>query len=203
MFGDPVANPKGFRRSTLGSVISVQPSNGLYKPQKDYVTDGAGHPIVRIDSFRPEGPDYVRLKRLNCTDAELTRYGLNEEDIVINRVNSIGCMGKTMLICDIPEPVVFESNMMRLHADESQMLPAFLYAQMTSDYSKEYFESSAKRAIGQASINQTDVKQLPVLVPDLKTQNDYLAFVQQVDKLKYDGLSDICPIGVKCMVRLD
>ena len=36
MFGDPVANPKGFRRSTLGSVISVQPSNGLYKPQKDY-----------------------------------------------------------------------------------------------------------------------------------------------------------------------
>ena len=197
--GDPVVNPKGFRRSTLGSVISVQPSNGLYKPQKDYVTDGTGHPIVRIDSFRPEGPDYVRLKRLNCTDAELTRYGLNDGDIVINRVNSIGCMGKTMLICDIPEPVVFESNMMRLHADESQILSAFLCAQMTSDYSKEYFESSAKRAIGQASINQTDVKQLPVLVPDLDIQNDYLAFVQQVDKLKYGGPSDICPIRVKCI----
>lgn len=184
MFGDPESNENGLRKTVLGEVLSVQPSNGLYKPQKDYISDGSGNPIVRIDSFQPEGPDYNRLKRLTCTEVELKRYGLNEGDIVINRVNSVGCMGKTMLISNIPEPTVFESNMMRLHSDEAVIAPAFLCAQMVSGYSKNYFEANAKRAIGQASINQTDVKNLPILVPSLDLQHEYLLFVQQVDKLR-------------------
>ena len=182
MFGDPESNPRGFELRPLGKVLSVQPSNGLYKPQKDYVVDGSGTPIIRIDSFRNEGPDFASLKRLNCNEVELGRYTINENDIVINRVNSVGCMGKTMLVSHVPEPTVFESNMMRLHADETVIAPAFLCAQMTSNYSKSYFESNAKRAIGQASINQKDVKRLPVIVPPFNLQEDYLAFAAQVDK---------------------
>lgn len=185
MFGDPGSNPYGLEVCPLGKVLSVQPSNGLYKPQRDYVNDGSGTPIIRIDSFRSEGPDYGSLKRLNCNESECRRYGISENDIVINRVNSVGCMGKTMLVAHIPEVTVFESNMMRLHSDEALMVPAFLCAQMTSEFSKSYFEANAKRAIGQASINQKDVKELPVLVPTIDDQKAYLSFVQQVDKSRF------------------
>lgn len=185
MFGDPDSNPHGLEVCPLGKVLSVQPSNGMYKPQKDYVSDGSGTPIIRIDSFRSEGPDYSSLKRLNCNESECRRYGINENDIVINRVNSVGCMGKTMLVSHIPEVTVFESNMMRLHSDEAFMIPAFLCAQMTSGFSKSYFEANAKRAIGQASINQKDVKGLPVLVPTIANQKAYLSFVSQVDKSRF------------------
>ena len=185
MFGDPDSNPHGLEICPLGKVLSVQPSNGMYKPQKDYVSDGSGTPIIRIDSFRNEGPDYSSLKRLNCNESECRRYGINENDIVINRVNSVGCMGKTMLVSHIPEVTVFESNMMRLHSDEALMIPAFLCAQMTSEFSKSYFEANAKRAIGQASINQKDVKGLPVLVPTIGNQKAYLSFVAQVDKSRF------------------
>ena len=185
MFGDPDSNSHGLEVCPLGKVLSVQPSNGLYKPQKDYVSDGSGTPIIRIDSFRNEGPDYSSLKRLNCNESECRRYGINENDIVINRVNSVGCMGKTMLVSHIPEVTVFESNMMRLHSDETLMIPAFLCAQMTSEFSKSYFEANAKRAIGQASINQKDVKGLPVLVPTIGNQKTYLSFVSQVDKSRF------------------
>ena len=185
MFGDPNSNPHGFEVCPLGKVLSVQPSNGVYKPQKDYVSDGSGTPIIRIDSFRNEGPDYSSLKRLNCNESECRRYGINENDIVINRVNSVGCMGKTMLVSHIPEVTVFESNMMRLHSDEALIIPAFLCAQMTSDFSKSYFEANAKRAIGQASINQKDVKGLPVLVPTIGNQKAYLSFVAEIDKSRF------------------
>ena len=185
MFGDPDSNPHGLEVCSLGKVLSVQPSNGMYKPQKDYVSDGSGTPIIRIDSFRNEGPDYSSLKRLNCNERECRRYGINENDIVINRVNSVGCMGKTMLVSHIPEVTVFESNMMRLHSDETLMIPAFLCAQMTSEFSKRYFEANAKRAIGQASINQKDVKGLPVLVPTIDNQKAYLSFVAEVDKSRF------------------
>jgi len=185
MFGDPDSNPHGLEVCPLGKVLSVQPSNGMYKPQKDYVSDGSGTPIIRIDSFRSEGPDYSSLKRLNCNESECRRYGINENDIVINRVNSVGCMGKTMLVSHIPEVTVFESNMMRLHSDEALMIPAFLCVQMTSEFSKSYFEANAKRAIGQASINQKDVKGLPVLVPTIGNQKAYLSFAAQVDKSRF------------------
>jgi type I restriction enzyme S subunit len=185
MFGDPDSNPHGLEVCPLGEVLSVQPSNGMYKPQMDYVSDGSGTPIIRIDSFRSEGPDYSSLKRLNCNESECRRYGINENDIVINRVNSIGCMGKTMLVSHIPEVTVFESNMMRLHSDEALMIPAFLCAQMTTEFSKNYFESNAKRAIGQASINQKDVKGLPVLLPTIGNQKAYLSIVSQVDKSRF------------------
>lgn len=185
MFGDPANNPYGLEVCPLGKVLSVQPSNGLYKPQKNYVSDGSGTPIIRIDSFRSEGPDYGSLKRLNCSESECKRYGVTEGDIVINRVNSVGCMGKTMLVSRIPEATVFESNMMRLHSDETLMIPAFLCAQMTSEFAKNYFEANAKRAIGQASINQKDVKGLPVFVLPIDDQKAYLDFVSQVDKSRF------------------
>ncbi|WP_239446561.1 restriction endonuclease subunit S [Mailhella massiliensis] len=182
MFGDPSDNSRNYQVVSIGEILSVQPSNGLYKPQKDYVTDGSGVPIIRIDSFNEEGPNYSALKRLNCTQKETEKYGLRDGDIVVNRVNSIGCMGKTMLIDHLPEVVVFESNMMRMHVEESTMFPRFLRHQMTSDYAKRYFESHAKKAIGQASINQADVKGLKVLVPPYVDQKSFLDFAAEVDK---------------------
>ena len=197
MFGDPDSNPRELEVCPLGKVLSVQPSNGMYKPQKDYVRDGSGTPIIRIDSFRSEGPDYSSLKRLNCNESECRRYGINESDIVINRVNSVGCMGKTMLVSHIPEVTVFESNMMRLHSDEALMIPAFLCAQMTSEFSKNYFEANAKRAIGQASINQKDVKGLPILVPTIGNQKAYLSVISQVDKSRFISMSRYRDILIK------
>ena len=182
MFGDPSDNSRNYQVVSIGEILSVQPSNGLYKPQKDYVTDGSGVPIIRIDSFNEEGPNYSALKRLSCTQKETEKYGLRDGDIVVNRVNSIGCMGKTMLIDHLPEVVVFESNMMRMHVEESTMFPRFLRHQMTSDYAKHYFESHAKKAIGQASINQADVKGLKVLVPPYVDQKSFLDFAAEVDK---------------------
>ena len=185
MFGDPSDNSRNYQVVSIGEILSVQPSNGLYKPQKDYVTDGSGVPIIRIDSFNEEGPNYSALKRLNCTQKETEKYGLRDGDIVVNRVNSIGCMGKTMLIDHLPEVVVFESNMMRMHVEESTMFPRFLRHQMTSDYAKRYFESHAKKAIGQASINQADVKGLKVLVPPYVDQKSFLDFAAEVDKSRF------------------
>ena len=185
MFGDPVSNVQGYGISRLGEVLSVQPSNGLYKPQKDYVLGDLGTPIVRIDSFDDRWPSVSSLKRLSCSEKELTRFALRRGDIIVNRVNSVGNMGKTMCVEAIDVPVVFESNMMRFHPDESVLRPRFLAMQMKAPFSKEHFEKRAKRAIGQASINQGDVKSLLVLTPPIELQDQFLDFVARVDKSQF------------------
>jgi type I restriction enzyme S subunit len=185
MFGDPDENVLDLAQAQLGDILSAQPRNGLYKPQSAYRDDGEGRPIVRIDSFEERWPGTEGLRRLDCTEAELKRYGLYTGDIVINRVNSVGNMGKSMCVGFLPEPTVFESNMMRLRPDESKLLPEFLDYELRSPYSKAYFETHAKRAIGQASINQTDVKSLTILLPSIAAQCEFLDFAARVDKLRF------------------
>ena len=190
MFGDPMTNPYNLPKVILGSVLTIEPQNGLYKPQFDYVSDGTGVPILRIDSFY-EGKvsNLSSLKRLICSEIELKRYSLYENDIVINRVNSIEYLGKCGLIQGLVENTVFESNMMRLHVDEHKFHPVYITKLLCSEFIYQQILRRAKKAVNQASINQKDVQSFVVYMPPIEQQDQFAAFVKQTDKSKsFDDL---------------
>ena len=185
MFGDLVENPKQFPCMLLGSIMTVMPQNGLYKPQSAYVQDKFGTPILRIDGFyNGKVTDFNNLKRLCCTDFEKERYLLVENDIVINRVNSIEYLGKCARISGLQEDTVFESNMMRFHLDDSKVNSTYITTVLCSQYIYRQILTRAKKAVNQASINQGDVQSLNVVVPPLSLQNQFADFVAEVDKSK-------------------
>ena len=185
MFGDLVENPKQFPCVLLGSIMTVMPQNGLYKPQSAYVQDKFGTPILRIDGFyNGKVTDFNNLKRLCCTDFEKERYLLVENDIVINRVNSIEYLGKCARISGLQEDTVFESNMMRFHLDDSKVNSTYITTVLCSQYIYRQILTRAKKAVNQASINQGDVQSLNVVVPPLPLQNQFADFVAEVDKSK-------------------
>jgi type I restriction enzyme S subunit len=126
MFGDPATNSRGWPISKLGELISVGPQNGLYRPASDY---GSGTPILRIDAFY-DGvvTGLATLKRVRISSEEIALYGLRPGEIVVNRVNSREYLGKSALIPDLPEPTVFESNMMRFGVDAHRLHPVYLIA---------------------------------------------------------------------------
>ena len=185
MFGDPVVNPYKFPMVKLGSVLTVQPQNGLYKPQSDYVLDGSGVPILRIDGFYDgKVTDFRRLKRLRCSDDELQKFLLHENDIVINRVNSIEYLGKCGLIQGILEDTVYESNMMRLHVDERKFDVHYIVHLLCSLFVYNQILSKAKKSVNQASINQKDVQGFMVYTPSLALQHQFADFVEKAEKTK-------------------
>ena len=187
MFGDLVENPKQFPCVLLGSIMTVMPQNGLYKPQSAYVQDKFGTPILRIDGFyNGKVTDFNNLKRLCCTDFEKERYLLVENDIVINRVNSIEYLGKCARISGLQEDTVFESNMMRFHLDDSKVNSTYITTVLCSQYIYCQILTRAKKAVNQASINQGDVQSLNVVVPPLSLQNQFADFVAEVDKSKVE-----------------
>ena len=185
MFGDPMTNPHNLPKVTLGSVLTIEPQNGLYKPQSDYVSDKTGVPILRIDSFYDgKVVNFSSLKRLICSEIELKRYSLYENDIVINRVNSIEYLGKCGLVQGLIENTVFESNMMRLHVDEHKLHPVYITKLLCSQFIYQQILKRAKKAVNQASINQKDVQSLVVYMPPIEQQERFAAFVAQTDKSK-------------------
>lgn len=185
MFGDPMINPWHYPMVSLGSILTVEPQNGLYKPQTDYVSDGSGTPILRIDGFyNGKVTDFRALKRLRCSPEDVQRYLLNENDIVINRVNSIEYLGKCGLIQGLLEDTVFESNMMRIHVDETRFDAQYISYLLCTEFVYQQILNRAKKAVNQASINQRDVQSFFVYEPPLTKQRDFSAFVSQVNKSK-------------------
>ena len=187
MFGDPETNPMDWPIETLGTLLSVEPQNGLYKPQSDYVQDGTGIPILRIDAFYDgKVNNFSRLKRLICNESEKQRYLLMENDIVINRVNSIEYLGKCAWITGMNEPTIFESNMMRFHVDENKIDPCYLTRLLCSTFIYNQILNRAKKAVNQASINQGDVQSFAIVIPPLSLQREFAAFFYQIDKSGFD-----------------
>lgn len=171
MFGDPATNPKGWPISSLGELIAVGPQNGLYRPASDY---GSGTPILRIDAFY-DGvvTGLAGLKRVRITGAEIALYGLRPGEIVVNRVNSREYLGKSALVPDLHEPTVFESNMMRFGVDARRLSTVYLINLLQSRQVRAHILRASKDAVNQSSINQQDVKSIPIILPPLSDQERY------------------------------
>ena len=185
MFGDPYLNPFGWKKLKIKDAVIVEPQNGMYKPQSDYVTDDSGIPILRIDGFY-DGivTDFSTLKRLKCSEDERKKYLLREDDVVINRVNSLEYLGKCAHINGLLEDTVYESNMMRMHFDSARFNPVYICRLLCSRFVYDQIVNHAKKAVNQASINQKDVLDFEIYEPPLELQKQFSDFVAQADKSK-------------------
>lgn len=171
--------PESWEVVELGSLFAKQPQNGLYKPKSEY---GSGTQILRIDDFSNDGD--VVTSAANCValeHSEIATYGLEPGDIVINRVNSLSHLGKTALIGDTTEEMVFESNMMRFSVDASKAIKEFIFRYLNSPLAKNQIVGSAKRAVAQSSINQGDVKAIIVPKPTLQEQTEIVTTLEAVE----------------------
>jgi type I restriction enzyme S subunit len=121
--------------------------------------------------------------RVFLSENEIATYGLETGDIIINRVNSLSHLGKTAIIGEIDEKMVFESNMMRFSVDESKVQKEYIFKFLNSPITKKQIIGSAKRAVAQSSINQGDVKAILIPKPPLEEQ-DKIARGLEITELK-------------------
>ena len=185
MFGDIKTNPNGWKFVDFNEIMIGTPQNGLYKNSSFYTKDNSGVPILRIDSFyNGKIVNLTNLKRLNCTSEEINQFKLENNNIVINRVNSIEYLGKCALIENIIEPTVYESNVMKIEVNLDLINPVYITKFLCTDFVYNQIISRAKRAVNQASINQKDVNSLKILLPPIKLQNQFAKLVRELETIK-------------------
>jgi type I restriction enzyme S subunit len=164
----------------LGTLIAFGPQNGIYKPSDEY---GTGTPIIRIDDFDEDGRlTSPSTQRVRLAPQDIRAYSLAPKDLLINRVNSLSHLGKTLLVLQLAEPTVFESNMMRLRLDESLAVPEYVAYFLLTEGVKSYVRGRAKRAVAQSSINQGDVRSIPVPLPTFTKQNEVVSILSACDR---------------------
>ena len=178
--------PASWNCEPLGLHIQDGPTNGVYRPESDYGSRGI--PIVRIDSFADGRIHNIgKLRRVNVESVIEGRYALSKDDVLINRVNSLSHIGKAAIVPGLDEPTIFESNMMRLRTGP-RLLPEFLIIILCSDIARKHWLARAKPAVNQASINQRDVRELQLPIPEIDEQREIVrissASTAHIDRLE-------------------
>ncbi len=144
----------------LEDVLSEHPRNGLYKPAQQI---GFGTLIVGQTSFtRNRRIDYRLCRRASLTPAEKKSYRLENGDLLVTRVYaSVDGVGLPVLVSDLAESTVYESNMLRLRVNHGRIDPYFLFRWLASPVIRRQIVASVN-ASNQASVNQAVLNQLPV-----------------------------------------
>lgn len=160
----------------FGNLYRETPQNGIYKPSTLY---GSGTDIIRIDNFYSgKLLSSQGFKKVRLSQVEIEKYKVENDQILINRVNSIEYLGKSGLIKKLSVPTVFESNIMKITLMNSLCSSQYIVHYLTSVLGIREIRKNAKHAVNQASINQTDVSLTAVPICSFKEQHQ---IVQEIE----------------------
>ena len=181
MFGDPILNPMGWEISNLGKFIE-NANNGMARRGNDK----NGKIVLRLVELQRGFLDYSECNRIEIKSNE-EKYLLKNNDFLFARVNgNPDNVGRCCYYKDIGENVYHNDHIIRIHFDENILNEYFLNTLLNSDYGKSEFKKYIKTSAGQYTIAQDGISSAQIPVPPLELQNDFAAFVQQIDKSKFE-----------------
>ncbi|MBR3813447.1 MAG: restriction endonuclease subunit S [Spirochaetaceae bacterium] len=179
MFGDPVQNPMGWKKTELGNLCK-DVRYGTSKPS----SENGKYTYLRMNNITYEGElDLTNIKSIDISEDELPKCSVRKGDILFNRTNSIELCGKTCLY-KLDETMVIAGYIIRVRVNE-KLNPQYVSTFFNTKSIKKLLREMAKGAVNQANINAQEMQSIQIPVPPISLQNEYESFVQQIDKSKF------------------
>ena len=176
LFGDQRTNPFGWDVVTIGD-IATDVRYGTSRP----AAEGGKYPYLRMNNLTYEGYlDLTDLKYIDIPDNEIEKCVVRNGDVLFNRTNSVELVGKTC-VYNLDYDMIIAGYIIRLRIDD-RMLPVVLSNYLNSTVLKEQLRSMAKGAVNQANINAQELRSIPIYLPPIDLQHEFVAFVEQIDK---------------------
>ena len=182
MFGDMFQNTKGWSESRLELMADLV--SGITKGRKVKDTELQEVPYMAVSNVKDGYIDWTTVKTIMATKQEIEQYRLLPDDVLMTEGGDPDKVGRGAIIKEPLENSIHQNHIFRVRLNRKQLLPIFFEEYLQHQRAKRYFLGCAKQTTGIASINMTQLRALPVLVPPLELQQHFSAFVYQVDKLK-------------------
>lgn len=177
LFGDPAATPKGWPTRALVELADI--GSGLTKGRKLNGAPTVPTPYLRVANVQADRLDLSEIKLIDATDDDRQRCRLTAGDLLMTEGGDIDKLGRCAMWRGEVDLCLHQNHVFRVRMGKS-ITPDYARAFMQSDAARSYFLRVAKRTTGIASINKTQLGQLPVWVPPLPLQ---AAFAEQAQRL--------------------
>jgi len=183
MFGDPVTNPKEWNDNvTLGEVADI--TSGLTKGRKLRNQTTREVPYLAVVNVQDRHLVLDPLKTIEATDVEIEKYRLLRNDLLLTEGGDRDKLGRgTLWQGELPE-CIHQNHIFRVRLHDERLMPVFLNWLVGSDRGKRYFLGQAKQTTGIASINLSQLKRFPLLLPPFHLQQRFASIVEAVESHK-------------------
>lgn len=171
--------PSGWSRIALELVAEVR--SGVAKG-KTGLKAPIEVPYLRVANVQDGYVDLADVKTIEVEQDKVERYSLKYGDVLMNEGGDYDKLGRGDVWLGQIEPCLHQNHVFAVRPNQDIVDPFFLAALAASNYGKTYFLSCAKRSTNLASINSTQIKEFPVLVPPLPEQRKIAQILSTWDK---------------------
>ncbi len=199
--------PDKWKKLPLDHVAHVQ--TGLAKGKKD-IKNSQTLPYLRVANVQDGYLDLSLIKSIEVEESNIDRYLLKPGDVLLTEGGDFDKLGRGAIWQGEIDPCLHQNHIFVVRTKDELLMPEFLSLLTGSAYGKAYFLKCSKQSTNLASINSTQLKEFPVLLPPLTEQKKIVeavhAWDQAIEKTerliaakekKFVSLSNRCLFGDK------
>ncbi|WP_340122919.1 restriction endonuclease subunit S [Methylobacter svalbardensis] len=183
MFGILHADYKKWTPHKLSDLTEIV--SGATKGKKYKDEEMVEAPYMRVANVQDGHLNLNEIKTIFVSESEFKRYLLKKGDILLTEGGDPDKLGRGSVWEEEIKNCIHQNHIFRVRITNTKLLnPYFLSALAGSVYGKTYFLKAAKQTTGIASINSTQLKNFPLFLPPIESQNQFAAIVEKVESLK-------------------
>ncbi|WP_158801297.1 hypothetical protein [Streptomyces sp. NRRL S-37] len=136
-------------------------------------------PYLRVANVLDGRIDTADLKRVRILRSQYERFALSKGDLLLTEGGDLDKLGRGAVWDGRIDQCLHQNHVFRVRCGE-EMSPDFLSLYTSSDVGRSYFQRVGKQTTNLASINSTQVKNMPVPVPSLAEQEKLLGPIRSI-----------------------
>ncbi|MBF0155387.1 MAG: restriction endonuclease subunit S [Magnetococcales bacterium] len=171
--------PEGWEKHPLEKLATFQ--TGISK-SSNRTGRMVSIPYLRVANVQDGYIDLREIKEIDVPESMTERYLLSPLDVLMTEGGDFDKLGRGSVWQGEISPCAHQNHVFVVRPDRAKLLPYFLSYQTGSAYGKNYFVRCSKQSTNLASINLSQLKGFPVLLPPVPEQQSIVAILSTWDE---------------------
>ena len=183
MFGDPIANPKSWTTGKLSEVTDKIGSGATPQGGKEsYITSGIS--LIRSMNIHNGKFEYKDLAHITEEQAQqLNNVNVKSKDVFINITGA--SVARSCVVPDDVLPARVNQHVSIIRCKQNILNPIFANSLFISlPYQRTLLAIGESGGATRQAITKQQLENLMIILPSLELQNEFAAFIEQLDKSK-------------------
>ena len=160
--------PSSWQILPLQEVAQLQA--GLALNSKLKIHEPVNVPYLRVANVQAGYIELNDLKTVVVEKSTMQRFLLLAGDVLLTEGGDFDKLGRGAVWREQISPCLHQNHVFAIRTNAAKLLPEFLSYQTESNYGRNYFLSCSKQSTNLASVNSTQIKNFPVILPPLVEQ---------------------------------
>jgi len=140
-------------------------------------------PYLRVANVQDGFLDLDEIKYIRIPIAHADKYRLQDGDVLMNEGGDFDKLGRGTVWKGQIEECLHQNHVFKVRTNKAKLLPEYLALYSTSHHGKSFFLLSSKQSTNLASINKTQLKGFPILLPDTDEQERIVVAVEKISNV--------------------